>query len=196
MLAMDDSAGVATYSAFRGARLFAQGALRDVLGKIKTRLDCDDSDLLVFDNDTGAQVEFDLRGSLDEVLEREAPSEPTVTRGRPKLGVISREVSLLPRHWDWLEQHPKGISAALRLLVDEARKREPHKERARRARAAANRFMTAMAGNLAGYEEATRALFADDETRLKQLIQKWPKDVRTFVEQKAREACEAERRER
>jgi hypothetical protein len=98
------------------------------------------------------------------------------------MGVVSREVSLLPRHWDWLEQQPNGISAALRRLVDEARKRAPGEERARLAREAAGRFMTAMAGNLPGYEEASRALFAQDRERFTQRIAAWPEDVRAHLE--------------
>jgi len=100
----------------------------------------------------------------------------------PRLGVVSREVSLLPRHWDWLEQQPNGISAALRRLLDEARKRAPGEERARLAREAAGRFMTAMAGNLPGYEEAARALFAKDHERFTQRIAAWPEDVRLHLE--------------
>jgi hypothetical protein len=96
--------------------------------------------------------------------------------------VVSREVSLLPRHWDWLEQQPNGISAALRRLVEEARKRAPGEERARLAREAAARFMTAIAGNLPGYEEASRALFAKDHERFRQRIAAWPEDVRLHLE--------------
>jgi hypothetical protein len=92
--------------------------------------------------------------------------------------VVSREVSLLPRHWEWLEEQPNGISAALRRLVEEAKKREPAAERTRRARDAAGRFMSAMAGNLPGYEEASRALYAGDAARFGELIRDWPADVR------------------
>jgi hypothetical protein len=92
--------------------------------------------------------------------------------------VVSREVSLLPRHWEWLEEQPQGISAALRRLVDEAKKKNPGEQRARRGREAISKFMTAMGGNLEHYEEATRALFAKDNARFAQLIQDWPKDIR------------------
>ena len=101
---------------------------------------------------------------------------------RPKLGVISREVSLLPRHWDWLEQQPNGASAALRKLVDQARKLEPGEQRARLATDAAGRFLSAMAGNLPGYEEATRALYSRDRDRLEELIGEWPQDIRIHVQ--------------
>ncbi|APR88576.1 hypothetical protein A7982_13925 [Minicystis rosea] len=102
--------------------------------------------------------------------------------------MVSREVSLLPHHWEWLEQQPNGISAALRRLVEEARKREPEKEQARLAKEAASRFMTAMAGNLPDYEEASRALFAGDRARFTKLIRKWPKDIRKHLERTAADA--------
>ena len=108
--------------------------------------------------------------------------------GRPKLGVTSREVSLLPRHWEWLEDQGTGVSAALRRLVDEARRREPEAARARRARDAAGCFMWAMAGNLPGFEEASRALYAGDEARLEGLVEGWPPDVRDHALRLARRA--------
>jgi hypothetical protein len=177
-----------TFAAFVGDRLIASGDVKKMLRRVKARFDRDNgASILIFENDTGKQVDFDLRGSLDDVLARlpdhplfaaaKAPSGP----GRPKLGVVSREVSLLPRHWEWLEQQPNGISAALRKLVDEARKRDPAAERARLARDAASRFMTAMAGNLPDYEEASRAFFARDAERFDQLISAWPKDIRAHV---------------
>src|SRR4051794_25385876 len=138
------------YSAFVGDRLLASGELRKVLLKAKQRVEAGQADadtLLIFDDHTGQQVEFDLRGSAEEMLQRELPAPRPSGPGRPKLGVVSREVSLLPRHWDWLEQESNGISAALRRLVEEASKRDPAEQRARKVRAAAHRFMTAMAGN-------------------------------------------------
>jgi len=92
--------------------------------------------------------------------------------------VIAREVSLLPRHWEWLEQQPNGASAAIRRLVDEARKRDPGEQQARAAIRAADRFLTAMAGNLPGYEEASRALYARDKKRFHELTRDWPRDIR------------------
>lgn len=177
-----------TYTAFESNRRIAAGGLRDLLPVLKRRFDLDPSEiLLVFEDETGRQVDFDLRGTLDEVIEREAPP-PSRGPGRPKLGVVSREVSLLPRHWEWLEQQPSGISAALRRLVDAARKAEPGKEKARQLRAAASRFMWAMAGNLPNYEETSRALFAGDHAQLETLTKKWPKDVRNHVVQMSKDA--------
>ena len=102
--------------------------------------------------------------------------------GRPKLGVVAREVSLLPRHWEWLEQQPNGASAAIRRLVDQARSNDPGAERTRLAIEAASRFLSAMAGNLPGYEEATRALFGRDRQRFDELIGVWPKDIRLHAQ--------------
>jgi hypothetical protein len=99
-------------------------------------------------------------------------------RGRPKLGVVAREVTLLPRHWDWLATQPGGASVALRKLVEEARRTGGDRDRSRAARDAAYHFMSAMAGNLPGFEEASRALFADDRRRFAGLIAGWPDDVR------------------
>ena len=180
------------YVAFAGVRQVAAGALGDVLPVLKQRFDADSSELvLVFDVDTGQQVDFDLRGSLAEVLARAQPA-PQKGPGRPKLGVTSREVSLLPRHWEWLEAQPSGISAALRRLVEQAAKSNPGKERARRTRAALSRFLLSMAGDRPNYEEACRALFAGETARFETLVQKWPKDIREHAVRQAREAARAE----
>jgi hypothetical protein len=170
-----------TYTAFAGDRRVASGELRTMLLQAKLRLDGGERDLLlIFDDQSGKQVDFDFRGSPEEVIEREAPA-PKPTRGRPKLGVVSREVSLLPRHWEWLESQPQGISGALRRLVDEARKRAPAKELARLAREAAGRIMWSLAGDLPGFEEASRALYAIERKRFEALTRPWPKDVRDYI---------------
>lgn len=182
----------ATYLAFAGARRIAAGTLREVLPALKLRFDADRTDpVLVFEVETGRQVDFDLRGTLDEVLEREAGPQRRGP-GRPRLGVASREVSLLPRHWEWLEQQPSGISGALRRLVEQAMKDRPGKERARRIRAALAGFLSGMAGDRPGYEEATRALFAGDTARFEALAQRWPKDVREHAVEQARQAARAD----
>jgi len=109
-----------TYAAFAGDRAIAAGELEAVLTKLKHKLDKGDIDqLLIFDERTGRQVDFDFRGTLEDVLERELPKPAPAGPGRPKLGVVSREISLLPAHWAWLEEQPNGSSAALRRLVDE-----------------------------------------------------------------------------
>jgi hypothetical protein len=171
-----------SYSAFHADRLVASGDLETMLRATKAFLDrSQDPRVLIFEDRTGAQVDFNFQGTLAEVLARALPTPQRVGPGRPKLGVVSREISLLPRHWEWLESQPQGISATLRRLVDEAKKRNPGEQRARHGREAISRFMTAMAGNWEHYEEATRALFAKDSPRFAQLIQDWPKDVRSHL---------------
>ena len=181
----------ATYTAFAGARRLATGPLREVLPVLKKRFDKDRSALmLVFDVATGRQVDFDLRGSLDEVLERAVPARPRGP-GRPKLGVTSREVSLFARHWEWLERQPSGISGALRRLVERAIKTQPGQERARQIRDALSRFLSSMAGDRPNFEESCRALFAGDTERFEALIQRWPEDIREYAVQHARQAARA-----
>jgi hypothetical protein len=180
-----------TYTAFVGTRRLVSGELEAVLARTKETLDRgEQAPLLVFEDQTGRQIDFDFRGTPDEVLARHAPpAHAKPGPGRPKLGVVSREVSLLPRHWEWLELEPQGISAALRRLVDEARKREPGKQRARLAREAAGKFMWGMAGDLPDFEEASRALYAKDGEMLRSLIRDWPEDVRAHIVEKIEE-CE------
>src|SRR5262249_11738258 len=137
-------------------------------------------------------LDLDLRGSDEEILARHTkaapvPVEPEAQapeprgRGRPKLGVVAREVTLLPRHWEWLNSQPGGASVALRKLVDETRRASGDRDRLRAARDAAYHFMSVMAGNLANFEEASRALFADDRRRFAGLITEWPTDIRDHI---------------
>lgn len=182
-----------THVAFAGPRRVAAGALPDVLRVLKRRFDADRADLvLAFEVETGRQVDFDLRGSLDEVLAREA-GPPRRGPGRPRLGVTSREVTLLPRHWEWLEAQPGGASGALRRLVEQAARADPGRERARRIRDALSRFLAATAGDRPGYEEACRALFAGDTARFEALVRRWPRDLRAHAVGRARAAARAER---
>jgi len=169
-----------TYSSFAGSRRIAGGPLPTLLRETKAYLEqASDPQVLIFEDQTGQQVDFDFSGSLSEVLARVEPVAPARPRpGRPKLGVVSREVSLLPRHWEWLEAEPQGISAALRRLVDEAKRKNPGEQRARQAREAVSKFLSAIAGNFEHFEEATRALFAKDNARFAELIHDWPEDIR------------------
>jgi hypothetical protein len=170
------------YSAFSGDRLIAFGSLADVLCACKAHLDAsDDPRLLIFEDQSGRQIDFDFTGTVADVLKRALPAPERTGPGRPKLGVVSREVSLLPRHWEWLEEQQQGISAGLRRLVEEARKRNPREQRAKKGREALSKFMSAMAGNLANYEEANRALFASEHARFEELIADWPEDVRAHL---------------
>jgi hypothetical protein len=155
--------------------------------------------LLMFDDRTGSVVDVDVRGSEAETLARlprqhaddeTSGSEPADAsesslpprgRGRPKLGVIAREVTLLPRHWEWLSAQPGGASVTLRRLVEQARRDTATSEDARRARERAYRFMSTMAGDMAGFEESTRALFAGDMSKFRHLTAGWPGDVRDYA---------------
>lgn len=195
-----DAATIHACTAFAGTQRLAGGPVRDVARAVKTHLDAHpESQVLVFDNTSAHPVEFDLRGTVEDVVARidqAAPSaaEPAESEsrprgpGRPKLGVIAREVTLLPRHWDWLAAQPGGASVTLRKLVEDARRAAEGADRRRVAQEAAYRFMSAMAGNAAGFEEATRALFAADAAAFESLTHSWPADVRDFARELASRA--------
>jgi len=188
---MSQSAG--TYVAFDRDRLVAAGKLPEVARATKELLDRrKDTSVLIFDGVTGAAVDLDFRGTVGDVLARlpantgtqaAADAVPAAPRGpgRPKLGVVAREVTLLPRHWEWLARQPGGASVALRRLVEEARRSGEERDRIRQAQDAAYRFMSAMAGDKPHYEDAIRALFANERTRFEALIAGWPADVRDYA---------------
>jgi hypothetical protein len=188
---------------FAGERRIATGALADVAAKAKAAIDDEGqcAPLLVFDNQTGQQVDLDLHGTSEDVRQRfEQPAEDAAGGdsktprgpGRPKLGVVAREVTLLPRHWEWLNRQPGGASVALRRLVEEARRLHAGKDRMRESQESAYRFMSAMAGNRAGFEEATRALFAGQRERFYQLVEVWPPDIREYATALASAAFDGE----
>lgn len=171
------------FTAFDGDRRLAAGSRVELVTAINACLsDQPDAMILVFDDATGAQVDFNLRDSGEgpRTLDRTEADEPRGP-GRPKLGVVAREVTLLPRHWDWLAKQPGGASVTLRKLVEDARRANPDAADARDAQERAYRFMSAMAGNLPGFEEATRALFAKDAARFEKLIRDWPRSVRDYA---------------
>ncbi|KVE01292.1 DUF2239 family protein [Burkholderia anthina] len=187
-----------SYTAFDGHRRLASGPLATVALAVRQAAgDATSGTILIFDDATGRSIDLDLRGTADDIRARYAvPSggasgasggagEPAGAgageqraRGRPKLGVVSREVTLLPRHWEWLGAQPGGASVALRKLVEDARRTHAAADRHRDAQARAYHFMSAMAGDLPGFEEAARALYANDPARLAELIAGWPDDVR------------------
>jgi hypothetical protein len=197
-------------TAFNGERLLANGpldavtlAVRHALGEGAT------GPVLVFDDHSGRLVDIDLRATPPAIsqdidapassrsmpegttprgrvsrIERLAPALPRGP-GRPKLGVVAREVTLLPRHWDWLAAQPSGASATLRRLVEEARRSGDGKARQRQAEEAVDRFMQAMTGNYAGHEEASRAFWRNERENFEALIATWPDDVRDYLRQLA-----------
>lgn len=170
-------------TAFSGSKQIASGELLEVARAARAVLDADDdAQVLIFDDHTSQVIEVDFRGTAEDVVQRlartgAAPAE-TRSPGRPKLGVVAREVTLLPRHWDWLAMQPGGASVTLRKLVEQARHDHQDKDRLRQAQESAYRFMSAMAGNFPDFEEAARALFAGDKVRFENLIRPWPSGVR------------------
>lgn len=185
------------YSAFDHRSLIARGPLAEVVCAAKQALDAGAAGpVLIFDDRTSQPIEADFRGSLDEVMARLPPSAPAAMAaargpGRPRLGVVSREVTLLPRHWDWLGQQPGGVSGALRRLVERAAREQEPQARARQARETTDRFMRVMAGDLAGYEEASRALYRGERERFAALTAAWPRDVREHLHELAADAWQA-----
>lgn len=168
------------FTAFLGHRRLAAGDLR-VVAQAAARTD---RPVLIFDDATGQVVDLDLRGSPEqaEAEYRARTAPPRAGRGRPRLGVVAREVTLLPRHWDWLAAQPGGASATLRRLVDDARREGADVDRTRQRRDALYRVLSALAGDLPGFEGASRALFAADRTAFAHLIADWPADVADYVQ--------------
>jgi hypothetical protein len=185
--------------AFNGKKAIASGSVRDVALKAKEVLDRDrNAQVLIFDDQTSELIEVDFRGTPAQVAKRleqiapniaiaEEPALPDEARrpGRPKLGVIAREITLLPRHWEWLGSQPGGASVALRKLVEHAMKANRDRDNVRRAQDVAYRFLSAMAGNEPGYEEALRALFAGQPKRFQSIVEPWPTDVRDHAKRLA-----------
>jgi hypothetical protein len=212
---MSNSINLTTHcTAFDAYRRIATGPMAQVAIAVKRALALGSAGpVLIFDDQTGRAIDVDLRGSDDEVVARieaatpnagaapspssEAdPADPAPTeprgRGRPSLGVVAREITLLPRHWQWLATQPGGASVALRKLIDEARRTHAARDATRVAKDRAYHFMSAMAGNLAGFEEAIRALFANDAQRCQEIMAAWPADVRDHALALARSGAETQ----
>lgn len=199
-------------TAFEGHRQLARGALVDVAMAVRAALVADpQASILVFGDSTGGVIDLDLRGTTAEIVARlarqvdapparlaeqdaaeEAISPALRSRGRPRLGVVAREVTLLPRHWEWLAQQRGGASQALRRLVDDARRADDGRTRTRANQERAYRFMLAMAGNLSGFEDASRALFAGKREEFATHTASWPADVRAHAQDLAWTVAEAE----
>ena len=176
----------AEYVVFHGQDRVAVGSRLDAA--LAAQRLAEQSGVLIFGPD-GRGVDFDLSGGPDALTARLAPeAEAPRGRGRPKLGVTAREVTLLPRHWDWLAAQPGGASVALRKLVEAARRASEGPDRIRAAREAAYRFASAIGGDLPGFEEAMRALFAGDDAGFEARIQAWPADIAAQLRTYAAEA--------
>lgn len=177
-----------TYTVFIEHDLFCQGSLTDVITQVKRKSDrSPQCNFLIFSDETGKSMDFNLQGSEAEVLKRlevyidTAEPKEHSGPGRPKLGVASREVSLLPRHWEWLATQPGGASATLRQLVEDARKKSLGGADLKKTQERTYRFMSVIAGDFEGYEEALRALYRKDKKAFQALIHEWPQDVRNHI---------------
>ena len=188
-----------TYTAFEKHDLLIQGPLEDVVRKVRLKSKSDPgAPILVFSDSTGKQMDFDLSGTERDVLRRlqvyraPAASEATAPAGpgRPRLGVVAREVSLLPQHWEWLSTQPGGASAALRRLVEIARKGASGRDLVRQAQDRTYKVMSAIAGNLPQYEEALRALYAKDRRKFGERLADWPRSLREHLKALAAPAFE------
>lgn len=192
--------------AFEGDKRIAVGALIDVAMAVRKRVaKPTHENIQMFDYTSGKTLHLDLSGSEKDIRARLAAASPATVAspsedsssaaprgpGRPKLGVVPREVTLLPRHWDWLNAQPGGASVALRKLVEEARKTRGQSDTLRARQEAAYRFLSAIAGDWRNYEEANRALFAGDAARFRDLTEAWPTDVRDHARHLASAAFSA-----
>ncbi len=185
------------YVAFLGDRWLARGALAEVALAVFQHAPGQDSDaVLVLDESTGRPVDLNVSGSEQDVRARygmppdddSAPALKRRRRGRPRLGVVGREVTLLPRHWAWLDDQRGGASATLRRLVDRARKDLGGADRRNQAQDRTHRLMTVLAGERQGYEEACRALYGGEEARFNEYIRVWPRDIREVIQNSSAEA--------
>jgi hypothetical protein len=176
-----------TYTAFDGVEQVCQGPLFEVVARVKKRLGkAENSAILIFSDVTGKTMDINFQGSEKDVLGRlemfvPKEQEAVVGPGRPKLGVVSREISLMPRHWEWLATQPGGASATLRSLIEDAKKRSSEKVSGKQLQECAYRFMSVMAGDREGFEEALRALYRLDRKSFLTHIRSWPRDIKNHV---------------
>ena len=190
-----NQANLANWIAFAQSECIASGTPQEVAAELKKFTDANpETAVSLFDANSSHPVEIDLRGDLPTIFARLPVMPASVTPsdiaqqtpsvrppGRPRLGVTAREVTLLPRHWEWLGQQSGGASVALRKLVEQAIRTHHEAGRIRAMQESAYRFMMAVAGNESGYEEATRALFSGDVKRLAELVSDWPLDVQAHL---------------
>lgn len=182
-----ETADTHTYTAFEDGKIVGEGPLQEVVLRVKKRMGkADHGPALIFSDDTGNTMDFNFQGSEKDVLKRlevfaQEEARGSEGPGRPRLGVVSREVSLLPRQWEWLAAQSGGASAALRRLVDEARRKSAEKPSIKQIQERAYKFMSVAAGNLPGYEEALRALYKKDRKAFLAQSGAWPADVKAHA---------------
>ncbi|WP_444923169.1 DUF2239 family protein [Microbulbifer sp. DLAB2-AF] len=169
------------YIAIERQQLIARGTLESIVRQVKSR----ETPLepMVFSTDNCQRIEIDWQGDIETVLTRLKPSTtPTsAKRGRPKLGVISKEVTLLPRHWEWLRQQPGGASVILRKLVEQAQKDISLEERITTSQHQLDRFMLQVVGDAPGFEDASRSLYRNSKVSFEKAIRAWPEEIKHFV---------------
>lgn len=188
-----------THVLFRGNRLIARGSLTEIAAAawdVRNGADVGDA-LIAVDRETGGRADLTLGDGRDAAIARASALDdpPPVMRrgrGRPRLGVIGREVTLLPAQWRWLEGQTGSASAVLRRLVHEAMKGNvPSIGTGTDGIQAADRFLAMFAGDLPGYEEATRWLYRRDRERFAARMEGWPEDVRDFALELAKPGLES-----
>ena len=196
------------FIAFQDNRRIATGPLAEMSLRLQALMTTSpNARVLVFDASSSEQIDIDHSGTPEQMLQALAVAHPAAMcsatpdtpckpapagPGRPKLGVVAREVTLLPRHWEWLGSQPGGASVALRKLVDLARRDNQGQEVVRLARESAYRFMSAMAGDRVGFEDAARALFAGERQRFVSTVAAWPRDIGEHLNQLAVQAWPTE----
>jgi len=175
-----------TLSVFNGYQRIYQGDLQGLIQQINTKNA--NTTFLIFNDSTGKILDINFNGSADQIYQSVILTYPELelkpkTRGRPKLGVVAKEITLLPRHWEWLAEQRGGASATLRRLIDQARKATLAESQQRKMHERTYQFLNAIAGNLPNYEECLRALFANDLVTFKKYLTEWPKDIQAYAEQ-------------
>lgn len=191
---------IETYTAFDNTSIIAHGSLRDVILKTKKILGkSENSSFLIFSDSTGKTIDFNFQGTEKEILKRleifvsNSDEKIELARpGRPKLGVISREISLLPRHWEWLATQSSGASSSIRNLIEDAIKKSTSKVSLKQQQEKVYRVMTTLAGDLDGYEEAIRSLYKRDRESFIKFTKGWSKDLRSYLEKLTNDVFEVE----
>lgn len=175
-----------TLSVFDGYQRIYQGNLQGLIQQVSPSNP--HTSLLIFNDVTGKTLDINFHGSMDQIYDAVIQTYPELvpkskTRGRPKLGVVAKEITLLPRHWEWLAEQRGGASATLRRLIDQARKATSQEFQQRKMHERTYQFLHTIAGDLPNYEECLRALFANDLTTFKKHLANWPKDIQIYAEQ-------------
>ncbi len=170
-----------TYTAFLDEQCLVNGTLVDVATAIQQHANQSNATLLIFNDQTGKQIDLDISGSKQDIQQRYAEPEMVKKVGRPKLGVISREITLQQKHWDWLDQQSSSASAVIRKLIDNELNDPSSESNRMLAKQATDRFMSAMLGNMPNYEEATRALYQGDQAVFLKLIKDYPLDPQQYI---------------